>query len=898
MRYLPDTVGIQEANATWMNALRMNFSDYYGIVGEGRDGGNKGEAVPILYAKERYDLIESGTKWLTDTPDVPSKMPGAQYTRNFTWALLEDKETKVRYLHLNIHLDTAGTEIRYAEAVMLMQFLQQYNDVAVVLTGDMNARIDSAEMKLLRSYKLATVADYPDHAGQAMVNNMIDWILLSSDCITMTKHVTDDMIYNGDYSSDHYAFYAEIRLDLPEDGRIDHKWDVEPSVYPDEWLGVSMDKVGTYYGPPLRLSAVDRDENGCVEIPENALTIEIDGTVYVVIRSVEELNAALTADTVHTNSYILDADLDYTGKTFQRIVLDKGIFDGNGHKMYGYELNYTGPGGKETGISTFANVNGASRITIRNLTIGTSGSPVKISTETAGSSIGAILADSRCSQTIENVTVYADLESKALENTATMVGGLIGFSVNATLTMRNCNFYGSVTDPQGGYSGGLIGQVLNGKATIENCANYGTIRSGVFAGGLIGTVRGTGTSYYTNLTNCFNYGRILKAKQAGCIVGNVDAYTGSLTLKGCENHSILSITDVSAPLGGMIGSLGGTPSSVTVKNCVNFESITGTNNTGGMIGLITATPMSVTVQDCINHGAVKGGSTAGIIGGINAKDCALTVEACLNFGAITGSNIGGVIGWLEGTGTRSVTGSANLGRLTGTNAGGLIGHNKVTSLTLTSCASFAIVEGTKNQSAIIATQTETSAVSASELVATAVENDSSAETVVRTTVTADEALAWMNTQFADELGAFILNSDGDSVVLATPEFVAIQKAVDATTADAIRLIGSVAGNTLRYSSVGFEIVLENGMPTKLETEKLHRKLYYTNGEGTKEEISSGALGGVFVYAVTVGDLIPAEGSLILSVTAFAADLDGETVYRGETYALSFENGELVSVSIA
>ena len=105
LRYLPDTVGVQEADAIWMNELRTRLSDYYAIVGEGREGGNKGEAVPILYAKERYDLIESGTKWFTDTPDVPSKMPGAEYYRNYTWALLEDKDTQARYLHLNVHLD-------------------------------------------------------------------------------------------------------------------------------------------------------------------------------------------------------------------------------------------------------------------------------------------------------------------------------------------------------------------------------------------------------------------------------------------------------------------------------------------------------------------------------------------------------------------------------------------------------------------------------------------------------------------------------------------------------------------------------------------------------------------------------------------------------------------------
>ncbi|MBQ8213464.1 MAG: hypothetical protein IJZ80_05580, partial [Clostridia bacterium] len=81
LRYMPDSIGLQEVDQdtqdNWMPVLKGALSDYYEFVGEGREGGNKGDAVPILYAKEKYNLIEYGTKWLSDTPDVASKLEGA-----------------------------------------------------------------------------------------------------------------------------------------------------------------------------------------------------------------------------------------------------------------------------------------------------------------------------------------------------------------------------------------------------------------------------------------------------------------------------------------------------------------------------------------------------------------------------------------------------------------------------------------------------------------------------------------------------------------------------------------------------------------------------------------------------------------------------------------------------
>ena len=68
-KYSPDLLGIQEANGRWMDRLSESFGETYGYVYLGRDDPARGEGTPVFFKKDRFELLSSGTKWLTDTPD-------------------------------------------------------------------------------------------------------------------------------------------------------------------------------------------------------------------------------------------------------------------------------------------------------------------------------------------------------------------------------------------------------------------------------------------------------------------------------------------------------------------------------------------------------------------------------------------------------------------------------------------------------------------------------------------------------------------------------------------------------------------------------------------------------------------------------------------------------------
>ncbi len=248
LRYLPDVVGIQEGSEAWMTFLEENLSGYYGILGEGREGNGKGEQTAILYAKERFSVSDSGTKWLTDTPDTPSKMPGADYYRIFTYAVFRDLTGGDDFMMVNTHLDTSSDTVRCAEVNLLFDFLRKHQTVPVILTGDMNSQSGSAAIEALRKSDFSSTSDNTENLNFAPG---IDWIFVTDDCIeTHCFRVLDDIVGNGTMISDHQPVYAELVVNVPEGG-VHHTWEEALPVSPDGYLDITHDKEGENFFPVI-----------------------------------------------------------------------------------------------------------------------------------------------------------------------------------------------------------------------------------------------------------------------------------------------------------------------------------------------------------------------------------------------------------------------------------------------------------------------------------------------------------------------------------------------------------------------------------------------------------------------------------------------------------------------
>ena len=88
--YEPDFLGIQEGllhQVSYLDSALTGFS----YVGVGRDDGAKaGEFTALFYKDYEYDVLDSGTFWLSETPEQVSVGWDASMERITTWALFED----------------------------------------------------------------------------------------------------------------------------------------------------------------------------------------------------------------------------------------------------------------------------------------------------------------------------------------------------------------------------------------------------------------------------------------------------------------------------------------------------------------------------------------------------------------------------------------------------------------------------------------------------------------------------------------------------------------------------------------------------------------------------------------------------------------------------------------
>jgi endonuclease/exonuclease/phosphatase family metal-dependent hydrolase len=150
-REKPDLLGLQEALAGQIKDLETRLEDYawYGVGRE--DGKAKGEYVPIFYRKERFDVLDRGQFWLSETPDEPgSKSWDTSITRLVTWLKLKDKASERELFVANTHYDHIGAKARHESSKLILdKFPKLAGDLPVILTGDFNSGVGSDPYKAI-----------------------------------------------------------------------------------------------------------------------------------------------------------------------------------------------------------------------------------------------------------------------------------------------------------------------------------------------------------------------------------------------------------------------------------------------------------------------------------------------------------------------------------------------------------------------------------------------------------------------------------------------------------------------------------------------------------------------------------------------------------------------------
>lgn len=139
----PDVVGIQEALHAQVEHVALGLDHRrYAWVGAGREDGKlAGEFSPVFFKTGRFVLVDSGTFWLSGTPDVPgSNTWHNACTRICTWCILDDRESPgAATLFMNVHADHRNARARVkGSALVIERMLALAPGSRVVITGDFN----------------------------------------------------------------------------------------------------------------------------------------------------------------------------------------------------------------------------------------------------------------------------------------------------------------------------------------------------------------------------------------------------------------------------------------------------------------------------------------------------------------------------------------------------------------------------------------------------------------------------------------------------------------------------------------------------------------------------------------------------------------------------------------
>lgn len=214
---LPDTIGFQEDLPGLVKMFEKELP-FYGHVGIPVNG-NDGASCSIFYLKDKFEVVDYGTKWLSSTPDVMSKFDESSENRIVTYVTLRCKETGEVFTHVNTHLEHTNNTARELQADVMIGVISELEG-PIVMTGDFNATKPSGPInKYLDAGYIdsSTVADEAEiggtfHGGDGDAGDYVIDFIFVNDGVDVLKYKVCNEQVDGGYVSDHHPIYAEYKL--------------------------------------------------------------------------------------------------------------------------------------------------------------------------------------------------------------------------------------------------------------------------------------------------------------------------------------------------------------------------------------------------------------------------------------------------------------------------------------------------------------------------------------------------------------------------------------------------------------------------------------------------------------------------------------------------------------
>ncbi len=222
-----DFVGLQESLDFQNDYILSKVDAPYVLVGEGREGGTRGEFAPVLFDSQKYTLIRAGRFWLSETPEVVGSKSWSDLPRVVSWIEVISRSSSMKFLVLNTHFSHVSDEARDRGARLILEKVMEIapsKETGILLMGDFNCPPGSGPHQTLVQPK-GIFLDTQSATGspeQRTFNGFrepltregqpIDWVLfsgpLSAESYQVLTQKVDDVI-----PSDHFPVLTTFSIE-------------------------------------------------------------------------------------------------------------------------------------------------------------------------------------------------------------------------------------------------------------------------------------------------------------------------------------------------------------------------------------------------------------------------------------------------------------------------------------------------------------------------------------------------------------------------------------------------------------------------------------------------------------------------------------------------------------
>ncbi|MBQ8893155.1 MAG: endonuclease/exonuclease/phosphatase family protein [Clostridia bacterium] len=216
-KYDPDLIGFQEVVPRWMEHIPGDYGDTYELFHKYRDEVTDIEGCSILWKKDKFECLDKGYFWYSDTPEIPSRgWCSWGHYRICMWVKLRDLTNGAEFHFFNTHFGFSD-QCHIDSVRLIRDHIRHLGAKAVVLTGDFNMTQNGPGYRDMTQFLVdvnkATANDIsitchgynPDRTGIP-----IDFCFVTPNTMHPVSYHKMDERFDGKFPSDHYGLFCEV----------------------------------------------------------------------------------------------------------------------------------------------------------------------------------------------------------------------------------------------------------------------------------------------------------------------------------------------------------------------------------------------------------------------------------------------------------------------------------------------------------------------------------------------------------------------------------------------------------------------------------------------------------------------------------------------------------------